>query len=83
LAAVVVAPQVEQRRPQQVEQVDQEVGLLGEMMAFGAEKEGLWALELVEQKEEGLNFPPPPPPQSPRAGETRSLQSLAVSSCGV
>ena len=48
-------PPEEQKRPQQEEQMDQEIGLLrGEMIvekleaAVGREKEGLWALRQVE-----------------------------------
>ena len=48
-------PPEEQKRPQQEEQMDQEIGLLGgEMMveklemAVGKEREGTWALGQVE-----------------------------------
>jgi len=55
LAVVVVDPQVGQKHPQQHEQVDQVIGLLGGKMAVekleataGMEKEGAWALRQVE-----------------------------------
>ena len=55
LAVVVVDPQIEQKHPQQEEQMDQVIGLLGGKMAVekleatvGAEKEGMWALRQVE-----------------------------------
>ena len=52
---VVGDPPNEQKRPQQEEQIDQEIGLLGgEMvveeleMAVDGEREGMWALGQVE-----------------------------------
>jgi len=55
LAVVAGDPPEEQKRPQQEEQMDQEIGLLGgEMMvekletAVGREREGTWALGQVE-----------------------------------
>ena len=55
LAVVVGDPQVEQKHPQQDEQMDQMIGLLGGEMAVekleatvGREKEGMWALGQVE-----------------------------------
>ena len=52
---VVGDPQVEQKHPQQEEQMDQVIGLLGGEMAVekleatvGREKEGMWALGQVE-----------------------------------
>jgi len=90
LAVVAGDPPDERKRPQQEEQMDQEIGLLGGEMtvekleaAVGREREGVWALGQVEQREEGESLPPPPPPQSPQAEETRPHQPLAVSSGGV
>jgi len=55
LAVVVGDPQNEQKRPQQEEQIDQEISLLGGEMvveeletAVGREREGTWALGQVE-----------------------------------
>ena len=52
---VVGDPQVEQKHPQQDEQMDQMIGLLGGEMAVekleatvGREKGGMWALRQVE-----------------------------------
>jgi len=52
---VVVDPQVGQKHPQQDEQVDQVIGLLGGEMVVekleataGMKKEGVWALRQVE-----------------------------------
>ena len=76
--------------PQQDEQVDQVIGLLGGKMvvgkleaAAGLEKEGWWALGQLERKGEGKILPPLPPPQSLQAGEMRPLQLLIFSSGGV
>ena len=70
---VLVDPQVEQKRPQQDERMDQVIGLLGGKMAVekleataGMEKEGRWALRQVEHREEGETLPLLPPPRSPR-----------------
>ena len=72
--------------PQQDEQVNQVIGLLGGKMAVGKleaaaglEKEGWWALGQFERKGEGKTLPPLPPPQSLQAREMRPPQPLLFS----
>ena len=84
MAAVVVV------HPQQDEQMDQVIGLLGGKMAVekleataGMEKEGRWALRQVEHREVGETLPLLPPPRSLQAGETKPPQLLPSSSDGV
>ena len=76
--------------PQQDEQVDQVIGLLGGKMAVGKleataglEKEDWRALRQVEHREVGKTLPLLPLPRSLQAGETKPPQLLPSSSDGV
>ena len=88
-------PPSEQNRPQQVEWIDQELGLLGEEMegelemvieelemVVVGERERMLVLGQVEQKGAKLNLPLSPPLQSPQAKGMKLPQPLEVSSCG-
>ena len=89
-------PPSEQNRPQQVEWIDQELGLLGEEMegeremvikelemVVVGERGRMLALGQVEQKGARLNLPLSPPLQSPQAEGMKPPQPLEVSSCSV